>query len=209
MSQFFQIHPENPQSRLITQAIDIVRQGGVIVYPTDSGYALGCLLGDKSAMERIRQIRKLGDKHHFTLMCSDLSQVANYAKVNNTNYRLVKSLTPGAYTFILPATKEVPRRLQHPKRKTIGLRIPDNVIAQDLISGLGEPLMSVSLILPGDEFPMAEPYEIRDVLEHAVDLVIDGGYCGIEATSVLDLEDDIPVIMRRGAGDVSALDMLD
>ena len=207
MSQFFQIHPDNPQARLIKQAADIIRQGGVIVYPTDSGYALGCLIGDKNAMERIRTIRQLSEKHHFTLVCSDLSQVSLYAKVGNTAYRLIKSMTPGAYTFILPATREVPRRLQHAKRKTIGLRIPDNRIAQALLAELGEAMMSVSLILPGDDYPMSDPYDIRDQLEHAVDLVIDGGYCGIEATTVVDLEDEIPVVIRRGAGDTTALDM--
>ena len=207
MSQFFQIHPDNPQARLIKQAADIIRQGGVIVYPTDSGYALGCLIGDKNAMERIRTIRQLSEKHHFTLVCSDLSQVSLYAKVGNTAYRLIKSMTPGAYTFILPATREVPRRLQHAKRKTIGLRIPDNKISQALLAELGEAIMSVSLILPGDDYPMSDPYDIRDQLEHAVDLVIDGGYCGIEATTVVDLEDEIPVVIRRGAGDTTALDM--
>lgn len=207
MSQFFQIHPDNPQARLIKQAADIIRQGGVIVYPTDSGYALGCSIGDKAAMERIRSIRKLNEKHHFTLVCRDLSQVSLYAKVGNTAYRLIKSMTPGAYTFILPATREVPRRLQHSKRKTIGLRIPDNKIAQSILAELGEAMMSVSLILPGDDYPMSDPYDIRDQLEHAVDLVIDGGYCGIEATTVVDLEDEIPVVIRRGAGDTAPLEL--
>jgi len=207
MSQFFQIHPDNPQARLIKQAADIIRQGGVIVYPTDSGYALGCSIGDKTAMERIRTIRQLSEKHHFTLVCVDLSQVSLYAKVGNTAYRLIKSMTPGAYTFILPATREVPRRLQNAKRKTIGLRIPDNRIAQALLAELGEAMMSVSLILPGDDYPMSDPYDIRDQLEHAVDLVIDGGYCGIEATTVVDLVDEIPVVIRRGAGDTAPLEL--
>jgi tRNA threonylcarbamoyl adenosine modification protein (Sua5/YciO/YrdC/YwlC family) len=207
MSQFFQIHPDNPQPRLIKQASDIIRQGGVIVYPTDSGYALGCSIGDKGAMERIRAIRKLSEKHHFTLVCRDLSQVSLYAKVGNTAYRLIKSMTPGAYTFILPATREVPRRLQNAKRKTIGLRIPDNRITQALLEELGEAMMSVSLILPGDDYPMSDPYDIRDQLEHAVDLVIDGGYCGIEATTVVDLVDEIPVVIRRGAGDTAPLEL--
>ena len=207
MSQFFQIHPDNPQARLIKQAADIIRQGGVIVYPTDSGYALGCSIGDKTAMERIRTIRQLSEKHHFTLVCVDLSQVSLYAKVGNTAYRLIKSMTPGAYTFILPATREVPRRLQNAKRKTIGLRIPDNRIAQALLAELGEAMMSVSLILPGDDYPMSDPYDIRDQLEHAVDLVIDGGYCGIEATTVVDLVDEIPVVIRRGAGDTTPLEL--
>ncbi|MBD3669442.1 MAG: threonylcarbamoyl-AMP synthase [Gammaproteobacteria bacterium] len=207
MSQFFQIHPDNPQPRLINQAVEIIRQGGVLVYPTDSGYALGCHIGDKSAMERIRTIRKLSEKHNFTLVCRDLSQVSQYAKVGNIAYRLIKAITPGAYTFILPATREVPRRLQHIKRKTIGLRIPDNAIAQAIVDALGEALMSVSLILPGDDYPMSDPYDIRDQLEHAVDLVIDGGYCGIEATTIVDLEDEIPVVLRRGAGDTSVLEL--
>lgn len=203
MSQFFQIHPDNPQNRLVKQAAEIIRQGGVVVYPTDSGYALGCQLGDKSALERIRSIRKLDDKHHFTLVCSDLAQVSIYAKLDNTAYRLIKNLTPGPYTFILPATREVPRRLQHVKRRTIGLRVPDNKIAQDMLTEMGEPLMSVSLILPGDDFPMSDPYDIRDQLEHAVDLIIDGGYCGIEATTVVDLEGEVPELIRRGAGDTT------
>lgn len=207
MSQFFQIHPDNPQARLINQAADIFRAGGVVVYPTDSGYALGCHIGDKNALERIRTIRKLDDKHHFTLVCSNLAQAAIYAKIDNSAYRLIKSLTPGPYTFILPATREVPRRLQHVKRRTIGLRIPDNRIAQNLVSDMDEPLMSVSLIMPGDDFPLSDPYDIRDQLEHSVDLIIDGGYCGIEATTVVDLEDEVPVLIRSGAGDTSVFDL--
>ncbi len=203
MSQFFQIHPENPQARLIKQAADIVRGGGVIAYPTDSAYALGCHLGDKSALERIRAIRRLDEKHNFTLMCSDLSELGNYARVDNSAFRLLKNLIPGPYTFILRATPEVPKRLHHPKRKSIGLRVPDNQICLDLLAELGEPLMSVSLILPGDELPMTDPYDIRDTLANQVDLVIDGGYCGMEATSVVDLVDDVPVVVRRGLGDVS------
>lgn len=203
MSQFFQIHPENPQARLIKQAADIVRGGGVIAYPTDSAYALGCHLGDKSALERIRAIRRLDEKHNFTLMCSDLSELGNYARVDNSAFRLLKNLIPGPYTFILRATPEVPKRLHHSKRKSIGLRVPDNQICLDLLAELGEPLMSVSLILPGDELPMTDPYDIRDTLANQVDLVIDGGYCGMEATSVVDLVDDVPVVVRRGLGDVS------
>ncbi len=203
MSQFFQIHPENPQARLIKQAADIVRGGGVIAYPTDSAYALGCHLGDKSALERIRAIRRLDEKHNFTLMCSDLSELGNYARVDTSAFRLLKNLIPGPYTFILRATPEVPKRLHHPKRKSIGLRVPDNQICLDLLAELGEPLMSVSLILPGDELPMTDPYDIRDTLANQVDLVIDGGYCGMEATSVVDLVDDVPVVVRRGLGDVS------
>lgn len=205
MSLFLQIHPDNPQQRLIDKAVEIIRQGGVIVYPTDSGYALGCSIGDKRAMERIRTIRKLSEKHHFTLVCSDLSQVSLYAKVGNTAYRLIKSMTPGAYTFILPATREVPRRLQNARRKTIGLRIPDNRISQALLAELGEALMSVSLILPGDDYPMSDPYDIRDQLEHAVDLVIDGGYCGLEPTTVVDIEGEVPEVWRQGKGDASVI----
>lgn len=203
MSQFFQIHPENPQQRLINQAVEIINKGGVIVYPTDCAYALGCHLGDKSAVEKIKRIRKLDDKHNFTLVCRDLSEIGTYAKVNNSDYRLLKSHTPGAYTFILNATTEVPRRLMHPKRRTIGLRIPENTIALHLMEALGEPIMSTSLIMPGDELPLTDPYEIRDLLQHDVDLVIDGGYCGMEATSVISLVNDAPEIVREGAGDVS------
>ncbi len=203
MSQFYQIHPENPQARLIRNAVDIIHNGGVVAYPTDSGYALGCHIGDKTALDRIRRIRKLDDKHNFTLVCRDLSEIATYAKVNNTSYRLLRHTTPGAYTFILQATSEVPRRLMHPKRKTVGLRVPDNAIAAALLADLGEPLMSVTLIMPGDEFPLTDPYDIRETLEHEVDLVIDGGYCGMEPTTVVDLTDDRSVILRAGKGDVT------
>ena len=201
MSQFFQIHPDNPQSRLIKQAVEILRSGAVIVYPTDSGYALGCQIGEKEGLERIRRIRRLDDNHNFTLVCRDLSEIGTYAKVDNTVYRLIKAVTPGPYTFILSATREVPRRLQHPKRKTIGLRVPDNAIVQALLAELGEPLMSATLILPGEEMPHSDPYEIRDLLEHQVDLIIDGGYGGVEATTVVDLESGAPQILRRGLGD--------
>jgi tRNA threonylcarbamoyl adenosine modification protein (Sua5/YciO/YrdC/YwlC family) len=207
MSQFFQIHPENPQVRLIRQAATIVQEGGVIVYPTDSGYALGCHLGDKQALERIRKIRMLDEKHNFTLVCRDLSEVAVYAKVDNIAYRALRSHTPGPYTFVLLATNEVPRRLKHPKRKTIGLRVPDNAIAQSLLEVLGEPMMSVTLILPGDDIPLLDPYDIRSVLQQQVDLVIDGGYCGMEATSVIDLSDETPVILRQGAGSTAEFEV--
>ncbi len=203
MSQFFQIHPDNPQARLIRQAADIIRAGGVVVYPTDSAYALGCQIGDKAALDRIRRIRRLDDRHNFTLVCRDLSDIANYAKVDNTVYRLLKASTPGPYSFILRATSEVPRRLMHPKRKTVGLRIPDNAITMALLADLGEPLMSVTLIMPDDELPLIDPYDIREVLEHDVDLVIDGGYCGMEATTVIDLYDEVPIILRVGKGDTS------
>lgn len=201
MSQFFQVHPENPQIRLIRQAADIVRGGGVIAYPTDSAYALGCHIGDKQALDRIRAIRRLDDRHNFTLVCRDLSEIATYARVDNTVYRLLKHNTPGPYTIILRATSEVPRRLMHPKRRTVGLRIPDNVVAQALLEELGEPLMSVTLIMPGDELPLIDPYEIREILEHQVDAVIDGGYCGMEATTVIDMADEVPMVLRAGKGD--------
>lgn len=203
MAQYFAIHPTHPQPRLIRQAVDIIRHGGVVAYPTDSSYALGCHIGDKEAMERIRAIRQLTDRHNFTLVCRDLSQVALYAKVDNVTYRLLKANTPGPYTFILPATREVPRRLQNPRRRTIGLRVPDHVIAQALLAELGEPLMSVTLMLPGEPAPMNDPREIRDALEHRVDLVIDGGPCDIEPTTVVDLESGVPRVTRVGKGDVT------
>ena len=204
MAQFFQIHPDNPQTRLIRQAVDIIREGGLVVYPTDSAYALGCQIGDKKAQDRIRRIRRLDEKHNFTLVCRDLSEIALYAKVNNTHYRLLKALTPGPYTFIHDATKQVPRRLMNEKRKTIGIRIPDNRIALALLEELGEPLMSSTLILPGDDMPLTDPYEMRKLLEHDVDLIIDGGYCGIEPTTVVDMEGDVPRVARVGKGEVAA-----
>jgi tRNA threonylcarbamoyl adenosine modification protein (Sua5/YciO/YrdC/YwlC family) len=202
MSQFFQIHPENPQYRLIQQAVDIVRKGGVIAYPTDSAYALGCQLGDKDALERIRRIRQLDAKHNFTLMCKDLSEIATYAKVSNQAYRSVKAHSPGPYTFILTATNEVPRRILHSKRRTVGIRIPDNAIALALLQELDEPLLSVTLRMPGDEYPLMDPWEIRDLLESQLELVIDGGYCGIEATTVVDLLEDVPRVIREGKGSI-------
>ncbi len=203
MAQFFQIHAENPQHRLIVQAADIIRKGGLVVYPTDSAYALGCHIGDKDALERIRTLRKLDKNHNFTLMCRDLSEIATYARVDNQAFRLIKNHTPGAYTFILEATADVPRRLMHPKRKTIGLRVPDNPIALALLEELGEPLMTSSLLLPGEEFPLTDPYEIRDTLEHFVELVIDGGYCGLDPTTVIDLTEHMPQLVRQGKGDFS------
>ena len=203
MSQFYQIHPDNPQARLIRHAADIIRQGGVVVYPTDSAYALGCHIGDKNALDRIRRIRKLDDRHNFTLVCRDLSEIATYAKVDNTVYRLLRQATPGPYTFILKATSEVPKRLMHAKRKTVGLRVPDNRIAAALLEDLGEPLMSVSLIMPGDELPLMDPYDIRETLEQEVDLVIDGGYCGLEPSTVVDLVDETPLVLRAGKGDTT------
>lgn len=200
MAQFFQIHPENPQQRLIAQAAEILRGGGVIAFPTDSAYALGCHLGDKNAVDKIRAIRRLDKHHNFTLVCRDLSELATYAKVNNSMFRSIKAHTPGAFTFILDATNEVPRRIMHPKRKTIGLRVPDNAIALELIAALGEPIMSTSLILPGEEYPLTDPYDIRETLQHQLDLVIDGGYCGMEATTVVDMTNETPVLVRQGLG---------
>ena len=204
MAQFFAIHPDNPQPRLIQQAVDIVRSGGVSVIPTDSGYALACAPENKRGVDVIRQIRRLDDKHNFTLLCRDLSEIATYARVENQIYRLLKAHTPGAYTFILDATREVPRRLLHPKRKQIGIRIPDNAIALDILQALGEPLMTSTLMLPGESLPLTDPYDINESLGHQLDLVIDGGFCGFEGTSVIDLTEDVPQITRVGAGDVSA-----
>lgn len=203
MAQFFQIHPDNPQNRLIAQAADIIRKGGIVAYPTDSAYALGCHIGDKDALDRIRAMRQLDKNHNFTLMCRDLSELATFARVDNRVYRLIKNHTPGAYTFILEATAEVPRRLMHPKRKTIGLRVPDNAIALALLEELGEPIMTSSLLMPGEEYPMTDPYDIRDSLQHHLELVIDGGYCGLEPTTVIDLTGDLPELVRQGNGDFS------
>ena len=199
--KFFQIHAENAQERLVKQAVEVIRKGGVIIYPTDSSYALGCRLGDKSALERIRRIRRLDDKHNFTLMCRDLSELGVFAKVNTTAFRLLKAYTPGPYTYILNATREVPRMLMHPKRRTIGLRVPGHPIAQALLAELGEPLMSVTLILPDATEPLSDPYEIRDLLESQVDLIIDGGYGGIEASTVVSFVDEEPEVLRIGCGD--------
>ncbi|SHE60909.1 tRNA threonylcarbamoyl adenosine modification protein, Sua5/YciO/YrdC/YwlC family [Modicisalibacter ilicicola DSM 19980] len=203
MTQFFQIHPENPQKRLIDQAVSIIRQGGVIAYPTDSGYALGCHLGDKKAIERIKWLRSLDDKHNFTLVCSDLSEIGTYAKVDNAAFRLLKNNTPGPYTFILDATNEVPRLLLHPKRRSIGVRVPDHRITHDLLDALGGPLMSVTLIPVGEELPMTDAEEIRERFGAHLDLVVDGGACSLEPTSVIDLRDIPPVILREGRGDTS------
>lgn len=207
MAQFFSIHPDNPQQRLIDQAVEILKRGGLIVYPTDSAYALGCHLGDKMALDRIRALRQLDKHHNFTLMCRDLSELATYAKVSNTDFRLLKSHTPGPYTFILNATSEVPRRLMHPKRKTIGMRVPRNNIALALLERLGEPIMSSSLILPGDDLPLTDPYDIREVLEHQVELVIDGGFCGLEPTTVVDLTEEVPRVLRTGCGSVAEFEV--
>lgn len=203
MSQFFVIHPENPQPRLIKQAAQIVREGGVIAYPTDSAYALGCQIDDKKAVEKVRRIRGVGEEHHLTLVCRDLSELSNFAKVDNVAYRLIKNNTPGPITFILPATREVPRRLMHPKRKTIGLRVLANKTAEALLAELGGPMLSTTLILPNDDEPLNDPYYIREILEHELDLVIDGGFCGFEESSIVSLLDETPEILREGAGDVS------
>jgi tRNA threonylcarbamoyl adenosine modification protein (Sua5/YciO/YrdC/YwlC family) len=203
VAQFFSVHPDNPQPRLIRQAAEIVRNGGIIVYPTDSFYALGCRVGDKTAVERIRAIRQVGPRHHFALVCRDLAEIAIYAKVDNQQFRLLKSSTPGSYTFILEATREVPRRLQHPRRKTIGLRVPDHKVVRASLAELGEPLVSSTLLLPGEEEPLNDAYDIRQRLEHQVDLVIDGGPCGIEPTTVVNLIGEVPAITRPGKGSVA------
>jgi tRNA threonylcarbamoyl adenosine modification protein (Sua5/YciO/YrdC/YwlC family) len=200
MSQYFTIHPDNPQSRLIRTAVEIIRKGGVIVYPTDSCYALGCHIGDKAAMERIRAIRRLDERHNFTLVCRDLSEIAQYARVDNMQYRMLKANTPGSYTFVLQATREVPRRLQHPKRSTIGIRVPNHAVALALLEELDEPLLSSTLLLPGDQTPLTGGSEIRERLEHQVDLVLDGGFCGMEPTTVIDLTHEAPQLVRAGKG---------
>jgi len=200
MSQYFEIHPDNPQKRLISQAVDVINSGGVIVYPTDSSYALGCHIGDKNAVARLRRIRQVDDKHNLTLVCRDLSEIATYAKIENTDYRLLKSLTPGPYTFILPATSEVPRRLMHPKRRRIGLRVMDHPVVNALLDALGEPLISCTLILPGEDLPVTDAEDIRSQLEKHVDLIIDGGHCGIEPTTVIAIADGVPEILRHGKG---------
>ncbi|KTD20845.1 threonylcarbamoyl-AMP synthase [Legionella israelensis] len=201
MSQFFAIHPDNPQARLLRQAVSIIKEGGLIVYPTDSGYALGCALGNKSALERIRKLRQLDKHHNMTLVCRDLSDLGTYARVTNPIFRLLKAFTPGSYTFILKATAEVPRLMLHPKRKTLGLRVPDSVICLALLECLEAPLMSTTLILPGAEAPLSEPEAIKDLLGHQIDLIIDGGNCGHQPTTVVDLTGDYPVIIREGQGD--------
>lgn len=204
MSQFFSIHPGNPQLRLIRQAADILRKGGVVAYPTDSCYALGCHLDDKDAVTRIRAIRELDDQHHMTLMCRDLAEISRYARVDNQTYRTLKAHTPGSYTFLLSATKEVPKRLQHPKRATIGLRVPDHAVALALLEELAEPMVSTSLLLPGDEQALTDGEEIRERLEKKVDLVIDSGSCGFGMTTVVDLSGDVPLLIREGRGSIES-----
>ncbi len=201
MAQLFEIHPKNPQVRLIRRAVEIIRNGGVIVYPTDSCYALGCHLGDKEAMERIRRIRMADQSHHFTLVCRDLSEIARYARVDNRQYRLLRKFTPGPYTFLLRATRDTPKRLQNPRRRTIGIRVPDHPVPQLLLQELDEPIMSSTLLLPGEDLPLTDAHDIRERLEHAVDVVLDGGNCGLEPTTVIDLAADSPAIVRKGRGD--------
>lgn len=198
MSQYFVIHPQNPQARLIRQAVAIVREGGVIAYPTDSSYALGCRIGDREAMEQLRRIRQIDEQHHFTLMCRDLAEISRYAQVDNARFRLLKAATPGCYTFILAATRELPRRILHPRRKTIGIRIPDHRIALALLEELNEPLLSTTLQLPGDDAPLGDPAEIRIRLEKVIDLVVDAGVCGVSLTTVIDLTGVAPVVVREG-----------
>lgn len=205
MSQLFEIHPQTPQLRLLRRAAEIIRGGGVIVYPTDSCYALGCHLGDKDAMERIRRIREADRHHHFTLVCRDLSEISRYARVDNSQYRLLRKFTPGPFTFLLKATRETPKRLQNPRRRSIGIRVPDHPVPQLLLSELSAPIMSSTLLLPGDEVAMTDAREIRERLEHQVDVVLDGGNCGVEPTTVIDLSGDAPVLVRQGRGDASAI----
>ncbi len=207
MSQYFEIHPQNPQKRLIRQAVEILHDGGVIVYPTDSSYALGCHIGDKAAMQRIRRIRQIDEKRNLTLVCRDLSELAVYARVDNADYRFIRSLTPGPYTFILKGTSEVPRRLMHPKRRTIGIRVVDHPVVNALLAELDQPLMSCTLILPGDDLPVTEAEDIRSRLEKQVDLIIDGGHCGIEPTTVIRMTDGYPVVRRQGKGVGHGLDV--
>ena len=204
MSQFLAIHPTHPETRLIKRAVDIIRQGGVIAYPTDSCYAIGCHIGDKHAMERMRRIRGVDERHHFTLMCRDLSDIGTFAKVDNAQYRLLKAHTPGTYTFILDATRELPRRLAHPKRATVGVRVPEHPVTHALLTELNEPLLSSTLMLPGEALPLNDAETIRKKLEHQLDLIMDGGACGVTPTTVIDLSGDAPTLVRRGKGDIAS-----
>ncbi len=206
MAQFFEVHPENPQLRLINQAVDIVRKGGVIVYPTDSSYAIACHIGDKQALDRIRRVRRLDDKHNFTLACKDLVQVSNFTKIGNDAFRLIKNLTPGPFTFILDATKEVPRRLQHPKKKTIGIRVPDNKIALLLLQELGEPLITATMSLPGEHEAMTDPFEIRERFEKELDLIIDAGIIESQDTTIIACDNNQIEVVRQGIGQAPMLD---
>ncbi len=203
MAQYLAVHPQDPQQRLVRRAVEIVRGGGLMVYPTDSCYALGCHIGDKGAMERVRRIRQVDAHHHFTLVCRDLSELGQYAIVDNAQYRILKASTPGSYTFILKASREVPKRLLNPKRNTIGLRVPDHNVVRALLQEMNEPILSSTLMLPGDELPLNDMDEIRDRLQHDVDVVLDGGSCGVEMTTVVDLTGDVPAIVRRGKGSIA------
>ena len=203
MAQYFVVHPQNPQQRVIRLAVDIVRKGGLMVYPTDSCYALGCHIGDKAAMERIRRIRQLDEQHHFTLICRDLSEVGQYAMVDNIQYRVLKSTTPGSYTFILKATREVPKRLLNPRHKTIGVRLPDHNVVRALLQEMSEPILTTTLLLPGDALPLNDMDEIRGRLEHDVEVLLDAGSCGVEMTTVVDLTSDVPSVVRRGKGSIA------
>ncbi|GIG56516.1 threonylcarbamoyl-AMP synthase [Longispora fulva] len=201
MARYLDVHPDNPQARSISQVVDLVKGGGLIAYPTDSCFAFGCQMGNKAGLDRIREIRKLDDRHHFTLVCRDFAQLGQFVKISNAVFRLIKAATPGSYTFILPATREVPRRLLHPKKQTVGVRIPDHKVAQALLAELGEPLLSSTLLLPGHDEPMTNGWEIKELLDHQIDAVIDSGDCGVEPTTVIDLSGDEPEILRVGAGD--------
>jgi tRNA threonylcarbamoyl adenosine modification protein (Sua5/YciO/YrdC/YwlC family) len=205
VARLIEVHPDNPQPRRVAEIVETIREGGLIAYPTDSSYAFGCHIGDKRAMDRIRRIRRTDKNHNFTLVCSDLSEISTYARVDNWAYRMLKAMTPGPYTFILPATREVPKRLQHPKRRTIGLRVPDHALVRAALDALGEPIMSSTLLLPGDDLPLTDPHEIEERIGHEIDLIIDAGATGIEPTSVLDLSEGTVVVLRIGRGDVSAL----
>ncbi|GLZ58840.1 L-threonylcarbamoyladenylate synthase [Micromonospora sp. NBRC 107095] len=203
MARYYDVHPDNPQPRVIGQVADLIRGGGLVAYPTDSCYALGIQLGNQDGLDRIRQIRHLDDRHHFTLVCHDFAQLGQFVQISNSVFRLVKASTPGSYTFILPATREVPRRMLHPKKRTVGVRVPRHTITQALLAELGEPLVSSTLVLPGDEEPMTQGWEIKERLDHQLDAVLDAGDCGMEPTTVIDLSGPEPEILRRGAGDVS------
>ena len=205
MARLIEVHPDNPQPRRVAEIVEAIREGALVAYPTDSSYAFGCHIGDKRAMDRIRRIRRTDKNHNFTLVCSDLSEISTYARVDNWAYRMLKAMTPGPYTFILPATREVPKRLQHPKRRTIGLRVPDHALVRAVLDSLGEPIMSSTLLLPGDDLPLTDPHEIEERIGHEIDLIIDAGATGIEPTSVLDLSEGTVVVLRIGRGDVSAL----
>jgi tRNA threonylcarbamoyl adenosine modification protein (Sua5/YciO/YrdC/YwlC family) len=205
VAKYIEVHSDNPQPRRVAEIVETIREGGLIAYPTDSSYAFGCHIGDKRAMDRIRRIRRTDKNHNFTLVCSDLSEISTYARVDNWAYRMLKSMTPGPYTFILPATREVPKRLQHPKRRTIGLRVPDHPLVRAVLQELGEPIMSSTLLLPGDDLPLTDPHDIEERIGHEIDLIIDAGPTGIEPTSVIDLSEDRVEVLRIGRGDVSAL----